>query len=535
MDSAHGHWSARAAAIIGLFFLAAQAEAEVSLDPTFGVDGVVRTDFGSGNSDTPRDLLIQPDGMILTAGISVAYSGEWFVAISRHSANGVIDYDGFGIDGEVLQRFVMRDHANAIALQEDGRIVAVGMQMTSAGVSTQTPSVYRFHADGTVDTTFGDSGYVAVWSATSTGENAAVKVLPDGSILVGGRRQPGYNGGIYGFAMRRYLSDGTLMMASTREFLIDYNRGSCAFPDDGKILFANIAFLNGRHEFVMARFDSLGNPDAGFGTNGVVQTGIEAVFNTDHRVLALSDGKILLAGTTPRDAGHSKWTVLRFHSNGTLDTLFGTNGRTDVTFGDGINEQCIDAAVDADGKILLAGQASSIVGGLPGLARLLLDGGMDSTFSGDGKFTVDLNGPGGTHYLTRVRILPDGRILSAGFDFSSNGGDFFLARFFPSDPTGIDAAAASPTRMSIHASPNPSYGETTVRFQLAREQVVNVAIFDVAGRGVRRVFDGTLAPGTHLIPWDGRDEAGRETSVGVYFTRVSTSEEKQTTKLIRVR
>ena len=75
----------------------------------------------------------------------------------------------------------------------------------------------------------------------------------------------------------------------------------------------------------------------------------------------------------------------------------------------------------------------------------------------------------------------------------------------------------------------------TLRFQLPREQAVNVGIFDVAGREVRRVFDGTLPPGTHQIPWDGRDASGRETSAGAYFAKVSSSGQKQVAKLIRVR
>jgi len=520
------------AAGLGLVLLAAPAKAEVTLDSSFGVNGIAWTDFGSGNSDMPRDLVIQPDGKILTAGKSDGPGGTNYIAISRHSTDGALDPAGFGVDGKVLQRFELRDYANAIALQEDGKIVAAGMQMTSTGVSTHRPTAYRFHADGTVDTTFGDGGYVAIWSDYSTGENAAVKVLPDGRILTGGPHHPGYWGGNTGFARRMYLSDGTVQAEGTLLFGIDYNRGSCAFPDDGGILFANLADLNGRREFVMARKDSAGISDQGFGTGGIVQTGIEAVFNTVLRVLVLADGKILLVGTTP-GANTSNWTALRFNSDGTPDDLFGTNGRTDVSFGDlDGNSGCYDATIDAGGKILLAGRAGN---GQPALARLLSDGNLNSTFSGDGMFTVNLNGGGGTHYFTRVLILPDGRILTAGFGNLSGGGDFFLARFWPSDVTGVDEAEVRPTQLVIHALPNPSHARMTIFLQQPGEQLVNVGIFDVAGREVRRIFDGRLPAGAHRIPWDGRDASGREAPAGVYFAKLSSAGQKQVVKLIRIR
>lgn len=524
-------WSLRVATVAGVLFLAARADADVTLDPTFGVNGITRTDFGSGYSDTPRGLVVQPDGKILTAGISSGGAG-YFVAISRHSADGVLDSAGFGTDGKVFVHWVLRDYANDIDLTEDGKIVAAGQQATSNGVSTQVESVYRFNSDGTVDSTFADSGCVAIRPLSGSSEHGGVKALSDGRILAGGRQ----NGGTTAFHARRYRADGTLETGNMLNFGIDYNRGSCAFPDDGGIIMANLAALNGRREFVMARVDSAMNPVSGFGGNGIVQTGIEAVFNTVLRVLVLSNGKILLVGTTPGAGGGHQWTALRFLSDGTPDSLFGTSGRTDVPFRSGQSNECYDATVDADGRILLAGRAEvDVYGDGTGLARLLPDGSLDSTFSDDGMFAVRLPGMAGTHYFTRVLILPDGKLLTAGLDFGSNGGDFFLARFWPSDPAGVDAGEVLPARLSVYASPNPSHAGMTIRLQLPREQVVSVGIFDVAGREVRRVFDGTLPPGTRLVPWDGRDASGREAAAGAYFAKASSSGQMQVAKLIRVR
>lgn len=517
-----------AALAVSALVCTAPAQAELTLDPGFGTNGVTWTMFGS-NSDEPRDLLIQPGGKILTAGLSWGSSGETYIAISRHSAAGVPD-SSFGVDGQVRTRFEFRDQANAIALQEDGKIVAVGMQMTSTGVSSQRATVYRFLADGTVDTSFGDGGYVWHWGDYETGEYNGVKVLADGNILAGGRRSPGYWGGFRAFAVRRYLPDGTQTVGGGLLEYELYSAGSCAFPEAGGILFASIAWVNGSLEYVMARVDSAGNADAGFGGDGVVELGIPAVIWCNPRVQLLPDGKILLFLTTDVGGGDWNWTVLQFLSDGTPDDLFGTNGRTDVSFGSG-GDQCLGAAVDGSGRILLAGQGN----GQPALARLLPDGSLDSTFSDDGKFTIDLNGGAGTHYFTRILVLPDGRILAAGCDYSSNGGDFFLAVFLAPDATGVDGTGTEPSQLAIRAFPNPSRGETTIQMQLSRSQPVRVEIFDLTGRAVRRVFAGSLAAGTQAFVWDGRDDDGSETPTGVYLTRVSSSEGTWTAKLLQMR
>lgn len=523
---------ARLSALGGLVLFASQAAAEVELDPTFGVGGITWTAFGSLYSDHPRDLLIQPDGMILTAGKSEAPEGN-YIAITRHSADGVIDAGGFGVDGMVLSRFSFRDHANDIALQPDGKIVAAGMQMTSTSISTQRQSLYRFHANGAVDTTFGDDGVVTEWGSHETGEKAGVKILADSRILAGGRRNSGYSGGFTGFSMRGYLADGTLAMGGIAEFEIDRIPGSCAFPEDGGLLLANLAALNGRREFVLARLDSLGSPVAEFGAGGTVQTGIEAAFNSSVRVLALPDGSILLAGTTPISGSNYQWSVFRFLANGTLDSSFGIGGRTNIVFGGGSNEACHDATIDASGRILLAGRTSDYGSLSAAFARLLPDGGLDPTFSDDGKFATALTT--GYLYFTRVLALPDGRILAAGYDWGRGGGDFFLARFVVSAPSAAEPEDVAPGALQLAAFPNPSSDRTTLRFQLPREQAVDIAIYDLSGRLVRHVFSGRLEPGTRDNPWDGRDSTGGEAPAGTYFSRLTAGDQTWTTRLVRLR
>ena len=73
--------------------------------------------------------------------------------------------------------------------------------------------------------------------------------------------------------------------------------------------------------------------------------------------------------------------------------------------------------------------------------------------------------PSATHYLSQVRVQPDGKIVAAGFDFGSNGGDFFLVRFTPPE-TGVDLPVVGAAAMELDVLPNPSRAACTLRFAL---------------------------------------------------------------------
>ncbi len=69
-------------------------------------------------------------------------------------------------------------------------------------------------------------------------------------------------------------------------------------------------------------------------------------------------------------------------------------------------------------------------------------------------------------------------------------------------------------------APNPSFGPATVRFAIAQEARVSIAVVDVQGRLVATLIDGPMAPGRYQAAWDGRSANG-PASAGVYFARMS--------------
>jgi hypothetical protein len=80
--------------------------------------------------------------------------------------------------------------------------------------------------------------------------------------------------------------------------------------------------------------------------------------------------------------------------------------------------------------------------------------------------------------------------------------------------------------------PNPFNPRTTIAFSLARRGVVSLAVYDVAGRRVRTLVDGSRDAGPHTVAWDGRNDAGVSVASGVYFCKLVAGEFSDTRKLV---
>jgi uncharacterized delta-60 repeat protein len=127
-------------------------------------------------------------------------------------------------------------------------------------------------------------------------------------------------------------------------------------------------------------------------------------------VLVQPNGRIIVAGGGgPR----SSFCVARLRSDGVLDTTFGSGGKRKISFGRE-SERVFGAALQSDGKILLAGDADLRVAVL----RLRPDGSVDPTFSGDGKKVFSW---GSLSRATGVIPLPNGKIVVTGFSGPETG------------------------------------------------------------------------------------------------------------------
>ena len=185
--------------------------------------------------------------------------------------------------------------------------------------------------------------------------------------------------------------------------------GGMAIQPDGKIVVVGDGTLGHNWDFAVVRYSPDGSLDSSFGGTGIVITQLDTILYEGASSVAIqADGKIVVAGT--------RW-IVRYNPNGSLDTSF--NGTGIVTPGTGVKS----VAVQSDGKIIAAG--SSHDGSTFGFAltRYNANGSLDTSFNGTGQAIT----PGGG--VTSVAIQPDGRIIAAGGSRFYPNADFMLVRY----------------------------------------------------------------------------------------------------------
>lgn len=152
-----------------------------ALDPTFGTGGIVETSAGNGVGQ----LLLQPDGKLVVGASEAVPLND--LLLVRYLPDGALD-PGFGAGGIVALNLPgVTAWARAAALQSDGRIVVTGV----FDLFTK-PDVFlaRLDTDGSLDPTFGGTGFVRTVVGGNGSAGAAVVIEPDGTIDVAGATWP---------------------------------------------------------------------------------------------------------------------------------------------------------------------------------------------------------------------------------------------------------------------------------------------------------------------------------------------------------
>ena len=283
----------------------------------------------------------------------------------------------------------------------------------------------RYNADGSLDATFGLDGKVSIGGAAFA---QAMALQPDGKLLIAG-----YAGA--DFALLRFNSDGNLdttFGGGAGQVVTDFGAGSLdlgtfvAVQGDGKIVVAGYANSGSVYDFALARYDADGSLDTSFGGDGKVTTD----FGTNTIDLAWSvtvqaDGKIVAAGQSGNAGGSYDIAVIRYNPDGSLDTTFGNgDGKVISTFPGSNQDRAYSILVQPDGKIVVAGAAFGVDFAL---ARYDADGSLDGTFGVGGLVLTDF--AGNQDAGLSVVCQPDGRLLVAGLTNDGSGGDFAVARY----------------------------------------------------------------------------------------------------------
>lgn len=376
----------------GSDFAAMRIHADVTVDTSFDTDGRNVTNFHK-RAIPARAVAIQADGKIVAVGKGgLNGTGAEYFAIFRYNTNGSFDTT-FGGDGKVEGDILTEspDEATAVAVQGDGKIVVVG----KAG---QKFAIARYNTDGSPDTTFDGDGQKI--ENENSGRGFAVGIQPDGKILMGGRRFDSDGGASTIF---RLNPDGSRDNSFDGDGRIGANFGgadevtSIAVASDGKIVVAGRSQTS-TYDFLIARYNSNGTPDTSFDTDGHRTVDFVGGYDYAKAITIQPDGKIVIAGASSSDNNFESfqhdWAVARLNQDGSLDSSFDGDGK--VRFGlSNYFDGATGVAIGPDGKIITSGTVTSALVNDPGsndiaLVRFNSSGSLDGTFGQGGKAVANI-------------------------------------------------------------------------------------------------------------------------------------------------
>ncbi len=358
----------------GFDFAVARFNSDGTLDTTFDGDGLVTTHVGSGD-DHARGVAVQADGKIVVVGSAFGAGGDEDFAVVRYNSDGVVDLVVLTPIGESAS-----DLASAVVLQSDGKIIVAG---SSAG----DIAVARYDSTGALDASFG--GGVSIVEIAGDDRAFAAALQADGKIVVAGSTAEQGTPQDRDFAVVRLLANGLLdsdfgnLGTTTVNFGSDDAAAAVALQSDGKIVLAGTTFVLDQ-DFAVVRLTAAGMEDVSFNVDG---NNGRRVFdfmgqNDAATAVAVQGSRILVGGFST--ALHAEFVLLGLLEDGTSD------GIAFVDFANGSNDFAQAMALDAGGRIVLAGWSNNGVEDQFAVARFLADGAVNQPPVADagGPYTV---------------------------------------------------------------------------------------------------------------------------------------------------
>lgn len=335
----------------------------------------------------------------------------------------------FGDAGGVVSVHTLEhDRFNAMALQSDGKIVAVGdaheLSTPPSSAADVSALIARFNNDGSLDTSFAGGGVQVLGPGYRLLD---VALQTDGKIVAAGQMDTS-------MVVLRFLSDGSLDP--------NFNQGGVAqipwphtavleavvLQDDGSIVVAgwsdprNNPFL---YEPRLTRLTSGGLLDTSFGQNGWASFPNDVSFTTLVDVANAADGGLLVAPDC--FSCNSKTYVVGFDIDGQLNTSFGqNNGVAELALPETryLDVENVALYVSADGTITVLGAYDDNVPQEIGrqdyyLARFDAQGQVDGAF-GQGGYVIH-NAPGFLSPPSDLAACAEGMLVLGSLPGTLNG------------------------------------------------------------------------------------------------------------------
>lgn len=398
------------------------------LDPAFGTSGIIMTAL-EGSAEA-QDIVVQSDGKILVAGSMLTTNNNIYFVLVRYNADGFLDTT-FSDDGIVVTPINgTYDYGESVAVQSDGKILVAGDSFNASSFAYEF-ALARYNTNGTLDTSFSGDGLVTTPIDGKWGGGRSVAVQDDGKILV-----TGYSGinGTNHIVLMRYNMNGSLDTSFSGDGIVNTYIGTSAagqevvVQSDGKILVAGYAHKNiNDSDFALVRFNTDGTLDASFSDDGLVTTSIGTAHDYGRSLAVQSDGKILVAGRYYIGNDYY-FALVRYNTNGTMDTSFSDDGIFATDFDDTKMAWGKSIAIHSDGRILMAGRSFNGSNDDFALVRINTNGTLDTSFSIDGKVTTSIGNS--SDWAEGIAVQSDGNIILAGrYWYEGSGFGIALARY----------------------------------------------------------------------------------------------------------
>ena len=424
------HWRNLLLAAVAIVFSATGQPAlatDGDLDPTFGSGGKVVTDFNSSNDYLSR-VAVQPDGKIVAVGTTHPSHG---FALTRYNPDGTLDAT-FGNGGKVITVIAnVRGSGNALLILPDGKIMVCGSIDLPSSFDSSF-ALLRYNADGTLDTTFGNGGIVTTNVGPNDDQAYAIALQSDGKIVTAGRRGIQFypseqRKGNVGLA--RFNPDGSIdpTFGSGGIVTNDFGQGTESYAialmiqSDGKLAIAGEAL----YEFLAARYNSDGTLDPTFGSGGRALANFSSNWDAATDAVLQPDGKIVLVGWSEMNSPYYSFALARFNSDGSFDPGFGNGGKVLMEDEGGLEA----VALQSDGRLIVIGSGNFSNDSAFHLLRFDGNGSLDSTFGSGGRVDTSFDQP--TEGVALV-FQPDGNLVAGGLTSSDpyyQHSDFALARY----------------------------------------------------------------------------------------------------------
>ncbi len=381
------------------------------LDPTFDFDGKTTTSIG--DFDYAQDIAVQPDGKIVVIGYTQTnITFDYDFSLVRYNADSSLD-TSFGTGGKVFFPESGDQTPNCLAIQPDGKILVVGGARANSNANYNV-AAYRYNADGSFDTTFGNNGKIIHIFQNSNGTFGYDVVLqPDGKIIISGA----------------YFSPAGTLMITFRlnaDGSLDTSFNTVAQGIGGNTFATAVALQNDGTIIVGSQTTSC----CGYGhlehrgSNGQFLGLVNVVFFAIEDIAVQNDGKIVIAGKFTLGGELQDFAIARYNSDLTLDKSFGNFGFNRVAFGNQRSNSATSLVIQPSGRIVVGGYAFSQDGLRDfALARFNSNGFLDVGFGNAGKVTTRFST--NDDQINGIAQQADGKIVAAG----SNSVDFAIVRY----------------------------------------------------------------------------------------------------------